>query len=186
MKSIAEQIGETPHLSPLLRRLRQLGFANPDDLRRLAVKRGRQHYRRPDDDLAAVVDPGLGILSNVELAVALVSGAQQFDPVIIRCAAQILSGDGIALDRLVHLARQERAVPALRHIARAGVEADEIGRDTWQQVLDKLPTAQEIPDGRLPHRTRFVSETGLAMRDRKLDRSGHKIWLRPGKHAHAR
>ena len=90
MPTIAEQIGQTPHLSPLLRRLRSAGLAEPDDLRRLAVARGCWHYRRPDDDVRPPSDPGPEIVSNLELAMGMLTAAQSFDPVLVRCAPKFV------------------------------------------------------------------------------------------------
>jgi hypothetical protein len=181
VKTVAEQIGQTPHLSPLLRRLRRLGFTQPDDLRRLAVFRGCQHYRRPGDDNDPPRDPGTHVVSNEELVIALVSGAQQFDPIFIRCAAQLASGEATSMVRLAQLAREERATPVLRHIARAGLKTASPGQQGWNDLLARLPVTAEIQDGRLPHPSRFVSETGLIRRGKVLDRSGDRVWLRPDK-----
>jgi hypothetical protein len=182
MPTIAEQIGQTPHLSPLLRRLRSAGLAEPDDLRRLAVARGCWHYRRPDDDVRPPFDPGPEIVSDLELAMGMLTAAQSFDPVLVRCAAQLLSGEGIAIDATVRLAIQERAVPAVRHIARAGALMDPESREKWQSLLAALPAAPEVPEGRLPHRTRFVSETGVSWRNGRLVSEGIRVWLRPAQH----
>jgi hypothetical protein len=183
VKTVAEQIGQTPHISPLLRRLRKVGLTDPDDLRRLAVARGCWHYRRPDDDLGKECqNPGWQSVSDLELAMGMLTAAQRFDPVLVRCAAQLLSSNRIAVDAIVRLAVQERAVPVVRHIASAGVAMDAGGRERWQQFLAMLPAAPDVVEGRLPHRTRFVSETGIFRRSGHLDRAGHRTWLRPREH----
>ena len=178
MKTVAEQIGGTPHLSPLLHRLRSVGMTGREDLRRLAVARGCEHYRQPGDALKPVRDPGTERVSDLELAMAMLSAAQGFDPVLVRCAAQLLSGEKITADVIARLAVQERSVPVLRHIARAGLEADAEGRKKWERLLVLLPGSPEVPEGRLPHRSRFVSTTGITRRNGHLDRSGSSIWLR--------
>ncbi len=180
MITVAEQIGQTPHLSPLLRRLRSVGLTQPDDLRRLAVARGCWHYRRPDDDLKKECSsPVWENVSDVELAMGMLTAAQRFDPVLVRCAAQLLSGDRISIETIVRLAVQERAVPVVRHIASAGAALDSETREKWQRLLAMLPAGPEVIEGRLPHRTRFVSEGGLFRRNGHLDRTGHRAWLRP-------
>jgi hypothetical protein len=180
MKSVAEQIGQTPHLSPLLRRLRKMGLTDPDDLRRVAVARGCWHYRQSDDDLAKrPLDPNWEKISDLEIAMGMLSAAQRFDAVLVRCAAQLLSGEGVDLDAVVRLAVHERVVPVVRHIARAGVEEDLVGREKWQRLLSKLPAAPEVSEGRLPHHSRFISDSGLSRRDGRLDRTPHRVWLRP-------
>jgi len=184
MKTVAEQIGQTPHLSPLLRRLRRSGLTEPHDLRRLAVDRGCWHYRQPDDDFEkqAPRSHELETISDLELAMGMLTAAQRFDPIFVRCAAQLLSGPGIAVDAVARLAVQERVVPVVRHIARAGAAEDVVGREKWQRLLAMLPAAPEVSEGRLPHRTRFVSDSGLTRRDGRLDRTGHRVWLRPQSH----
>ena len=117
MKTVAEQLGQTPHLSPLLRKLRAVGLVGPDDLRRLAVARGCTHYRQPDD-IGKSFDPRTEQVSDVELAIAMVSGAQSFDPVLVRCAAQLLSGIDVSVELIARLAAQERAVPVITDAVR--------------------------------------------------------------------
>ena len=179
MKTVAEQLGQTPHLSPLLRRLRMLGLANAQDLRRLAVARGCDHYRSADD-VAYPADPGLALISNVELAVAMVSGAQDFGPVLVRCAAQLLSGDTIPMEALARLAIQERAVPVIRHIARAALEMDVERTPRWQKLLSPLPnTGQQLPDGRLPHPSRFAIQTGIRRVNGRLENKVSRLGCDP-------
>lgn len=183
MKTVAEQIGQTPHLSPLLRRLRKVGLTEPDDLRRLAVARGCEHYRHPDDDF--VNQPSQSAwekISDLELAMGMLTAAQRFDAVLVRCAAQLLSGEGIDVSGVARLAVQERVVPVVRHIARAGAEADVVGREKWLRLLAMLPASLEVSEGRLPHRTRFVSVGGLSRRNGHLDRTVYCVWLRPQSH----
>lgn len=180
MKSLAEHLGQTPHRSPLLRRLRQKGLVAPDDLRRLAVARGCGHYRRSGDEVnAAPSQNGWVTVTNLELAMGMLSAAQDFDPTLIRCAAQLLSAPEIPVEGIAQLAKQERAVPVVRHIAQAGVELDPVGRDKWRWLLGMLPSGATVPAGRLPHRSRFISATGVVWRDGRLDRSGRIDWLRP-------
>lgn len=179
MPTVAEQIGQTPHLSPLLRRLRRAGLTNADDMRRLAVARGCAHYRHPDDDLHGSPTVDRAVVSDVELAFGMLTAAQQFNLLHVRCAAQLLSTEHLSEDAVIRLATLERALPVLQHIARAGVELDTKARDRWERILSKLPPARPVAEGRLPHRSRFVAETGLTWQNRKLDRSGRRVWLRP-------
>jgi hypothetical protein len=109
----------------------------------------------------------------------MLTAAQRFDPVLVRCAAQLLSGDGIPVDAIVRLAEQERAVPVVRHIAQAAVSMDLEHRGKWQQLLATLPAAPAVAEGRLPHRTRFVLESGLSWRNGRLEARGSRVWLRP-------
>jgi hypothetical protein len=179
MKTVAEQLGQTPHVSPLLRRLRKLGLSDPQYFRCLAVARGCDHYRSADD-VSYPADPGPAVISDLELVVAMVSGAQEFDPTLVRCAAQLLSGDTVPVDALARLSIQERAVPVIRHIAQAALELDVDRKARWQQLLSLLPPARPLtPEGRLPHRTRFAVQTGIRRINGRLERSISSVWLRP-------
>jgi hypothetical protein len=182
MKTVAEQLGQTPHLSPLLRKLRAVGLVAPDDLRRLAVARGCNHYQQPND-AGKLLDVRTERVSNVELAIAMVNAAQSFDPVLVRCAAQLLSGSDVSVEAIARLAIQERALPVIRHIAKAGVEMDSEAEEKWQRLLALLPVTAEVLEGRLPHRTRFVSQSGVSRVDGRLTRIPRSIWLRPEPHA---
>jgi hypothetical protein len=182
MQTVAEQLGQTPHLSPLLRKLRGVGLVVPDDLRRLAVARGCSHYQQPGD-LEKTPDPRTEQVSNVELAIAMVTAAQSFDPILVRCAAQLLSGSDIKEEAVVRLAVQERAVPVIRHIAKAGAEMDTEDGAKWRRLLALLPAVPEIPEGRLPHRTRFASLSGVIRVNGHLQRTTRSVWLRPEAHA---
>jgi hypothetical protein len=174
MTALATRLGETHHVSVLLRRARALGLARLPDLIALAVKRGCDHYRGmvPEAD---VEDPGMAKMTNEELAVALLLGEHPFDATAVRCAAQLLSGDGIDPGRVAHLARRERCERVVAYIARAGVQHDEHGGPFWGKLLEGLPPRRSIPDGTLPHWTRFAALTGVQDGVRRLKSS----WLRP-------
>jgi hypothetical protein len=91
----------------------------------------------------------------------------------------LFSGNDIPVDSLARLAVLERAVPVIRHIANAGVETDLEDRTKWRRLLDLLPATPEIPEGRLPHRTRFVSQSGVSRVNGRLKRTTCSVWLRP-------
>ncbi len=160
-----------------------LGLTNPQQLRRLAVARGCSHYRNADDFYPP--DPGSTVLSDVELAVAMISGAQEFDPILVRCAAQLLSGDNVKQEKLARLAIQERAVPVVRHIAQAALELDVGQTARWQRLLSLLPPVRSLPTaGRLPHRSRFAVQTGIRRVNGRLEREISSVWLRPTLRTH--
>lgn len=52
-ETLARRLGTTAHLSPLLMKARRLGLRVPEDLERLAVRRGCRYYEGAGD--AAVV-----------------------------------------------------------------------------------------------------------------------------------
>lgn len=176
MSTIAEQLGQTSHLSPLLRKVRRLGLSDPEDLRRLAVKRGSSHYSQPGDELAPVSDPGRERLQDIELAFAMLSASQFFDTRRIRAAVQLLSGLDVPPKEVVRLARMERCEALIRQVAEAGARFDDERADFWREILDGVESARMPPEGRLPHVSRYYVETGLTRSGGKF--SGKRTWLR--------
>lgn len=175
--TIAAQFGGTSHLSPLLRKACQLGLPDAQALHLVAVKRGCRHYAPPDHNPAEVTDPGRTRLSDAELAIALISAAQVYDPRHIRCAAQLLGSPGIAPTSLVRLALMERCAPILRQIAEAALRYDNGHAAYWREIVTHLPTTRRPPPGVLPHPSRYVSLSGVT-RPRGPS-STSAVWLRP-------
>ena len=176
MATLANLFGGTAHLSPLLRKVRRLGLPTPDVLLRVAVARGCLHYAPGDFIPAAVKDPGAERLSHAELAIAMISGAQQYDPQCMRCAAQLLSGDTLDAREVARLARMERCIPALAYIARQGRQSDDQRRAYWVEILEHLPQGDRVNAVPLwPHPSRFVSQAGY----RRGGKGGGPVWLRP-------
>jgi hypothetical protein len=176
MSTIAEQMGRSPHLSPLLRKMRFLGLANPDDLRKIAVKRGCSHYRQPGDDFDALPDPGRRRLPDIELAFAMLSASQAFDTRRIRAAVQLLSDVKTPPNKIVRLAKMERCEPLIRQVAEAGARFDDERADFWREILDGVATAPIPPAGRMPHPSRYYAETGIS--SAKGRTRGKRMWLR--------
>ena len=175
MPVVANTYGGTAHLSPLLRKARRLGLATPKALLHLAVKRGCDHYTPTDYDGRAVDDPGLVALSDAELGMALISGAQEYDPQWMRCAAQLLSRPGLNTSDLVRLALMERCAPVLRYIGVQAMQWD-AGREAfWAEVLAGLPAGMAAPAGVWPHPSRFMTQAGY----RRGGGQALPVWLRP-------
>jgi len=176
--TVAEILGSTPHLSPLLRKVNELGFDSPDALLRLAVKRGCSHYAPSDYEPSAVNDPGYERLSDAELAIALVSGAQEYDPQRVRCAAQLLGGRSITPETVARLAVMERCEPVIAWIAQAALKYDEPEHHArWTELLDRMHVRRPIASGRLPHPSRFTLQTGIT--GPKQLGAPRAVWLRP-------
>jgi hypothetical protein len=174
MTSLAARLGESRHASVLLRRLRRLGLRDLRDLVAIAVQRGCTHYRSAAVGSDAN-DPGREELPDEELIVALLAGEHPFDPIAVRCAAQLAGGEGVDAGRLATLARRDRCERALAHIARAGAEHDQAGSEFWAALLSALRPHAPVPPGVLPHWTRFAALTGV----RPNDHVGLKsVWLR--------
>lgn len=176
-RTLAEHLGRTPHLSPLLRKTRRLGLTTPRQLLDLAAGRGCFHYAISPGDLAPTLDPGRDVLSDVELVIALCSAAQTYDPMLVRCGAQLLGAPGIAPVEVARLARMEHCAVVIRHIATAAMEADDGHEDFWRALLGLLPDRDAPPRaGVLPHRSRFMVQTGIG--DPRRPRARQQ-WLRP-------
>lgn len=155
--TLAARLGTTAHLSPLLRKARRLGLSTPVQLSHLAVQRGCRHYWHegvPEGELATREQ-----FSDEELALALLNVALPFDPQAIRCGAAMVSAEGNEPRRLARLAKLERSEPVLRYVAECGHKF-EPENAFWTELLTLLPETPPLPEGALPHPTRFVSMTG--------------------------
>jgi hypothetical protein len=177
-RTVAEHLGSTPHVSPLLRKLRRLGLSTSDALLGLAAVRGCTHYAPPGWREFPPTDPGGGVLSDLELAIALCSGAQDYDPRLLRCAAQLMSAENITPTALARASRMERCETVVGYIADAAKEIDVGHEEFWLRVLAELPVRRHVPPaGVLPHPSRFTLATGLTSPRRAG--SPRRIWLRP-------
>lgn len=172
--TLAEKLGTTRHVSPLLQKAWRLNLG-PRELEILAVQRGCRHYSNgsePPKPLASEED-----FSNEELAIALLSPALRYDPHSIRCGAAMLGAKGNDPGRLAKLAIRERAERIVRYVAEAG-RSFEPGNSFWARLLELLPPVPPPPTGVLPHPTRFVAMTGFT-------RNGPELlveWQRPSQH----
>jgi len=143
----------------------------------LAAARGCFHYVTTPDGTDRPTDPGRDTLSDVELVIALCSGAQTYDPMLVRCASQLLGTPGLAPAEVARLARMERCSAVIQHIALAAIDADTGHEDFWRALLERLPERETPPPaGVLPHRSRFLVQAGLVDPRRPRQRSQ---WLRP-------
>lgn len=152
-----------------------MGYADPDALLRLAVARGCSHYSPSGYLPDGFQDCGMGLFSNAELAVALVSGGLEGDARHVRVAAQLLGAPDVSAAKVARLARMERCVPIIRYIAEAGLREDKERGAFWRAVLEVLPESRPIPEGRMPHPSRFMSQPGWTPPSRPPRRSS---WLR--------
>jgi hypothetical protein len=158
---LARRLGDTVHVSPLLRRVCQLSGCSEERvgewLLKCAVGRGARHYAR---DFPSDLPADHANLGNEELAVALCLGQHPYCSALIRAAAQLLSSPNTDAPRLVRLAVMERVEPVLLHIAdvaaRFAPEAE-----PWAFLRRHLPQRLPCPPDALPHWSRFVSQTGV-------------------------
>ena len=170
--TLAWKLGMTPHISPLLKKAQRLGLDSPELLEGLAVARGCWHYRSPE--VVGVPDISESGFSNEELAVALLSVCLPYSPHTLRVGAAMLGATGNDVEELARLILAERCVAPVQYIAQAAI-GFEPGSPFWPQLLNRLPSIPAIPDGVIPHPTRFVSMTGMI-------RGGLRpppVWIRP-------
>lgn len=157
MATLARELGEISHCSVLLRKARKVGLDSPSDFIRLAVARGCKHYAPAFPPIES--DPGVAVISNEELVALLLLGSNEFEPIAVRCAAQ-LAGD-CSIKPLARIAKRERTERPLAYIAKAGSAYDESNGAFWDELLSQLGSQHPVADGILPHWSRFVSQTGV-------------------------
>ncbi len=174
MISLALTIGQTVPVSSLVRKAARLGLRNVEDGIALAAQRGCHHY--DPEAYRELPEIETADFSDEELTVFLMAGEHLYEPMAIRCAAQLARSPEIDPRRLSRLARLHRVERVLAHIARAGLEHDAGGRGFWETVLADLPGIPVRVEPDLPHWTRFVSMPGL-------QRDGVKPpqWLTPNR-----
>jgi len=183
-ETLAQRLGTTAHLSPLLMKAKRLGLHQPEDLERLAVRRGLRYYSEPGefsrlreeavDPIARIEEVEATPFSNEELAVALLSLGLPYCQQRIRMGAAMLAAVGVSAEKLLYLGRQERCESVLFYIAKCGqrVEPDNA---FWRVILERLPKVQTFQPDVLPHITRFVAMTGFTRREKETVMQ----WIRP-------
>lgn len=175
--TLAEKLGTTVHLSPLLAKAARLGLGNSTSLASLAIQRGCTHYRSYRSPVnTGFPDISRNQLSDEELAVGLLSPNWPYDPTLIRIGAQLLSGEHCNPETLSRLARQERCGPVLRYIATCGART-EPWSSFWKNLLDHTGAVRLPAADTMPHPSRFRAETGIP----NPHRPGLPLqrWLRP-------
>jgi hypothetical protein len=160
---------------------KRLGFTSPEDLEKLAVRRGLRYYDPSGGSVAHLTEeaklpecPCNDNFTNEELAIALLSPATPYSMQRLRMSAAIMAAEGNDPKTIARLAKWERSEPIVRHIASCGhqVEPD---HPFWTRLLEELPECPPYPDDILPHRTRFVTMTGLT----RTGKMPFMQWIRP-------
>lgn len=157
---LAHRLGETPHLSPLLRKAERFSGAGEhlaEWLLKVAILRGAGHYERP---MRPALPPDNPALNDEEVGVALCLAHLPDDPVFVRAASQLLSSPAVNPEELVRLARMERVETVLCHIAAACARVDQ-NLEPWATVRRELKPRRQLPEGTLSHWTRFAALIGL-------------------------
>lgn len=171
--TLGRKLGDVTHLSPLLRKVRELSGCADEQagqwLLKCAVARGASHYRRPFDPR---LPPDHPALTNEELGVSLCLAHLPFNPIFIRAAAQLLSAHNTDAQELARLAVMERCEPVLLHIAdaAAGIAPSQ---EPWAFLRAHLPRRRRLRTAALPHWSRFVLQTGYT----PAGRGPHIEWL---------
>lgn len=159
MVTLAQTLGTTTPVSPLLRKARRMGIRTIGEMIALAVSRGCHHY--PAVLSPSEIPSAASGISDEELTILLILGENTYDPNAIRCAAQLARSPANRPERLAKLAIMENCQRVLSHIARAGVEHDPEEPDFWKQLLFHLSSPAPRKEPALPHWSRFVSMPGL-------------------------
>ncbi len=169
--TLAQKLGTTTHLSPLLRKARRLGLS-AEELERLAIQRGCDYYDsgEPSSDL----NIGREEFSDVELALSLLNPALRYDPQTLRLGAAMLGAWENDPASVARLAIMERSEVIVRYVARAG-QKFEPENLFWRKLLAMLPETPPAKSGVLPHPTRFVAMTGITRRGVETVTE----WIRP-------
>jgi hypothetical protein len=157
MATLAQELNETSHCSALLRSARRVGLDSTECFIRLAVARGCYHYGPGYPALES--DPGIAAITNEELVALLLLGSNQYDPIAVRCAAQLAGSCNV--ETLAFVAKCERIERPLSYIAIAGAKYDPEHRIFWTELSERLGEQALVADGILPHWSRFVSQTGV-------------------------
>jgi hypothetical protein len=170
--TFGEKLGLRVDRSKLLEKAAGLGLMSAEDLESLAVARGCWHYRHGETAPSSFVSQDL--LSDEEVAIALLSPCQPYSPHTIRVGGAMLGSDENDPENVARLAIEEQAVEPVRYIAKcgAGFEPENL---YWRKLLGLLPEGSSLPDGVMPHPTRFVSMWGFT-------REGPgkvTVWIRP-------
>lgn len=175
-ETTADHPGATAHLSPLLMKARRLGLVAPEDLERLAVRRGCLYYGHSHAN-ALRDDPGPVVsrenFSNAELAVALTSPSHPASLQRVRIGAAMLSASDVDPVVLVSLAEAEGCSALIKHIADCGRDVEPTN-PFWERLLTLLPDCR-FDSGEMPHPTRFFEMTGITRGKVGIQ----KRWIRP-------
>ena len=172
--TLARKLGTTTHLSCLRQSAKRAGLITEQDLVDEAVARGCFHYMRQigDPPKQCVSE---ATFSNEQLALALLTIANPYEPWFIRLGAMMLSHPDNDVNKLALYAKYERSEIVLREIALAG-HRYEPENHFWSDLLALLPETDGPKSGVLPHHTRYVSIPGIVGPHKKM---GATTWLRP-------
>lgn len=180
MPTLAQRLGTSTHLSPLLQKARRLGAHDSRDLESIALARGLRYFGRPgspqDGKREQSPIPALdhSLFTNEELAIALINPAAPYSLTRIRMAAAVMAAEGVSPDEIILLAGRERCESIVRHIARCG-NTVEPENPFWKTLLENLPDTPPASPDILPHISRFVALSGITRNGMRNTMQ----WIRP-------
>jgi hypothetical protein len=169
--TLTSKLGMTEHISPLMRKVEKLGL-DAESLETLALQRGCDYYSNEKSRPYVPVDES--VLSNVELAIALLHPSLRYDPQTIRLGAAMLGAEGNNPAAIAHLAEMERSESLVHYVAECGKKF-EPANPFWDRLLEKLPMRPAPKSSVVPHPTRFVAMTGITRRGAETVTE----WIRP-------
>ncbi len=140
---LADRLGLTVHQSVLDRRLRRLMQAYPSGLSQspedwlmdVAHARGARVVCRMEETCEGFTAPDPDVFPNEELVVAICELQRLDQPQRLRLAAQLVSRGAVNVERLILLARRERADVVLGELARQALKV-EPGHDAWRRIAE--------------------------------------------------
>lgn len=172
--TLAEKLGTTRHVSPLLLKLKNHGLTTPKEIAAAAIDRGCSHYA----PFAEGLHKEAPNISDEELAIALLSPCHPYELQLIRIGSQMLSSENSDPAKLAYLAIMERSGPMIKYIAQCG-QKTEPDHPFWQAILTRLHAYEPAPASVMSHISRFRIETGITNPKRPNDPK--IVWLRPVK-----
>lgn len=143
---LADRLGLTVHRSLLERRLQRLMRAYPssqsespeDWLMDVAHARGAHVVRRMEADVQGFLAPPPDIFANEDLVIAICELQRADQPQLLRLAAQLVSRGAVNVQRLLLLARRERADVILGELARQALRV-EPEHAVWRRIAAEFP-----------------------------------------------
>lgn len=169
--TLADRLGTTTHLSPLLHKARRLGLG-PKELETLAIQRGCDYYHHGGAlPLSSVTHEQF---SNAELGIALLNPSLSYDPQSLRLGAAMLGATDNRAEDVARLAKFERCQAIVRYVAESG-RRFEPENEFWVTLISLLPNTPSLKSSAMPHPTRFVAMTGITRRGLETVAQ----WIRP-------
>jgi hypothetical protein len=117
-ETLAQKLGTHGHGSRLLLKARQAGLHGPQELVDEAIARGCYHYLQ--GRMPPLQKVSLEAFSNAELALALLTPANLYDPWLIRVGAMLLGAEDNDPAQIAELSAQENCGQVVRAVAEAG------------------------------------------------------------------